>query len=399
MSRREALIGRVRQVDPSTVDRFLALAFAVALEAEIAIADRFSSANLLTQASVVATTLSIVGRRRSPVAATALAMGAAVVQGAQDGAPLSEPLGASMIAAWACVWSAARHFDRPIAWGSLAVALGGFLALSALPPTSGLVFVVGDALWASGITALTWGVGRAFRSRWLRASALEDRADRLRGEQEERARLAVADERSRIARELHDIVAHHVSTMVVQAGAGRRVIERDPQRAGGAFASIEGAGRQALVELRRLLGILRTDSDGLALAPQPSIEQLGGLVESVRGSGLSVELVVRGDPRPLPPGIDVSAYRIVQEGLTNTIKHAGKAKAEVIVEYGERDLDLRVVDDGRGGAGGDGDGRPGHGLVGMRERVTLYGGTLETGARSGGGYSIHARLPIEPRPS
>jgi signal transduction histidine kinase len=387
------MIGRPLRVGRQTVDGVLALAFVVALEAEIVIGDRFSPTNVLTQVSVIAIALAIAGRRQWPVAAVTVSSAALVLQTAQG----DDFLGTTMVAVAVCLWGAARHFERPVALAALGVAGAGFSIVAVLGPSSEFEYVVGDALWGTGIFALTWGVGRAFRRRRLQASALEQDADRLRQERDERARIAVSDERSRIARELHDIVAHNVSTMVVQAGAGRRILERDPRRAGEALESIEGTGRQALVELRRLLGILRMDVGDLALAPQPSLEHVDSLVEHVRDSGLAVELTVRGRPRPLPSGIDVSAYRIIQEGLTNAIKHAGEARVDVVVSYGEEEVDVAVVDDGRG-APGDHPDHGGHGLVGMRERVALYKGTLEAGPRNGGGFAIHARLPIEPSP-
>ena len=206
------------------------------------------------------------------------------------------------------------------------------------------------------------------------------------------------DERARIARELHDVVAHGVSAIaVVQAQGGGRLVRSDPEEAEDAFATIERTGRQALVELRRLLGMLRVTDEQRVLAPQPGVARLGALVDDVRKAGLPVELVVDGDVATLPPGVDVSAYRIVQEGLTNALKHAGPARARVHVRYLPRAVEVEVTDDGRGGAivvaGNDGGGQ---GLIGMRERVSLYGGRLEAGGRPSGGYAIRARLPFEP---
>lgn len=395
MSRLRALSGRMRTVDPSKVDWFWALAFFVAIEIEIPVGGRFSPDNVPTQLSALAVSLPLAWRRRAPVAATTVVMGGVVTQFAiQDDA-----LGTSLVAAWFVVWSAARHSERPRAGASLAIALAGFWTAAALPPTAGLTYILGDAVWATSVTLVVWGLGRALRSRRLLTLTLAERADRLESEQEERAQLAVADERGRIARELHDIVAHNVSTMVVQAGAGKRVLERDPARAREAFASIESSGRQALAEMRRLLGILRTDRDGLGLAPQPGLERLDALIDQVRQAGLPVELTVVGKLQILPSGIDVSAYRILQEGLTNAIKHAGPAHAEVVVRYGDRQLDLAILDDGRGvDESADNGDRQGHGLVGMQERVNLYGGTLETGSRMGGGYAVRASLPVEPAP-
>jgi signal transduction histidine kinase len=387
-----ALVQRLRRLDPSTVDRFWALAFLVAIEIEIPIGGRFSLGNVPTQISALAVALPLAWRRRAPVLVMTVVMTGVVAQFAMQ----DDALGTSLIAAWVAVWSAARHSERRNAVASLGVALAGFWTAAALPPTAGLGYVLGDAVWATGVTLGVWGLGRLLRSRRLLSRRLEQRADRLEREQEERARLAVADERGRIARELHDIVAHNVSTMVVQAGAGKRVLEHDPGRAREALSSIEGSGRQALAEMRRLLGILRTDREGLALAPQPSLAHLDALIEQVRRAGLPVELKVIGQRQQLPSGVDVSAYRIIQEGLTNAIKHAGPAHAEVVVRYGDRDLDLEILDDGRGLDGSaDNGARKGHGLVGMRERVNLYGGTLETGSRGSGGYAVRARLPVE----
>jgi signal transduction histidine kinase len=239
--------------------------------------------------------------------------------------------------------------------------------------------------------AIAWLVGRDLRRRRQRMADLESRALLLEHEREEKARLAVAEERGRIARELHDVVAHAVSVIVVQAQAGPHLLP-DPERASGVFRAIESSGRDALAELRRLLGILRSEDQQLAIGPQPGLDSLHSLIEQVRASGLPVELRVEGEPVHLPAGIDLSAYRIVQEALTNVVKHAGEASAEVVIRYRERELELDVVDDGRSGitsVNGSG-----HGLIGMRERVALYGGTLETGARNGGGYAVRARLPL-----
>ena len=233
----------------------------------------------------------------------------------------------------------------------------------------------------------------AVRGRELRAEALAARAALLEREHELRAHEAVAEERARIARELHDLVAHNVSVMVVQAGAERHALGPDQASTREALTSIEQAGRQALVEARRLLGMLRRKDDGSELEPQPSVDHIDVLVEQIERAGLPVTLAVEGEQAPLPAGVDLCAYRIVQEGLTNALKHAGPAHAEVVLRYAPRALDVEVRDDGRGPARANGDGA-GHGLIGMRERVALYGGALEAGARDGGGFAIHAHLPL-----
>ena len=247
-----------------------------------------------------------------------------------------------------------------------------------------------------------WFLGDVQKRRLAYTAKLEALNAQLAEEQELRSRWAVAEERSRIARELHDVVAHSVSVMVVQAGAARRTLAASPGQAAAALGQIESTGRQALVEMRRLLGLLR-DGDGeagAALAPQPSLAHLESLVAAAREAGLPVEVTVEGEPRPLPAGVDLSAYRIVQEALTNSLKHAGPATASIRLCYGREVLEVQVWDDGLGGPGTApaGNGRPagdGHGLIGMRERVALFGGTLEVGARSGGGFGVAARLPLD----
>jgi signal transduction histidine kinase len=236
-----------------------------------------------------------------------------------------------------------------------------------------------------------WLAGRAIRHRRLSERHLEARALTAEREREERARAAVAEERVRIARELHDVVAHAISVIVVQARGGRRSLATEPEEAQEAFDSIEASGVEAFAEMRRLLGMLRKGDEELALAPQPSLRHLDTLVAQVREAGLPVELTVEGEPTALPPGVDLSAYRIVQEALTNALKHAGPATARVLVRYGSEDLEVEVTDTGRRPAGGDG---AGHGLVGMRERVTLFGGQLEAGRRGEGGFAVRARLPL-----
>ena len=234
------------------------------------------------------------------------------------------------------------------------------------------------------IFAAAWLVGRYLRQRRSQVSGLQERAVRLEQEREEQARAAVTQERGRIARELHDIVAHSVSVMVIQAQAGQRLIS-DAALARTAFRSIETSGREALVELRRLLAILRTADDQLAIGPQPGLGSLESLIEQVREAGLPVELRIQGQQVPLPPGVDLSAYRIVQEALTNTIKHAGPAKAEVILRYETAALELEITDTGTGTGPGGGTAPgtigTGHGLIGMRERITLLDGDLHTGSR------------------
>jgi signal transduction histidine kinase len=236
-----------------------------------------------------------------------------------------------------------------------------------------------------------------FAAAVLLGGAVRDRGDAAASEQASRATAdtllehAARGERARIARELHDVVAHAMSVIVVQAGAERMVLGEGQESTRSVLAGIEATGRQALGEMRRLLGMMRAGDEELALAPQPSVTHLPELCDQVRAAGLPVELVVEGEPVELPPGVDVSAYRIVQEALTNALKHAGPASARVAVRYMPDELAVEVVDDGRGAEAAP---NGGHGLIGMRERVTVYGGRLETGNRDAGGYAVRVRLPL-----
>jgi signal transduction histidine kinase len=265
-----------------------------------------------------------------------------------------------------------------------------------------VILVMSTARWepslASVVTnfvifGLAWVIGDNVQTRRAYVAELRDRADQAEQNQAERSQRAVEVERTRIARELHDLVAHSVSVMVVQAAGGGRALARDPEEAAGAFASIEATGREALNELRRLLGVLRDEgSAGVPpLTPAPSMRDLRALVSHYTEAGLPVSVEVQGAERDLPPAIDLSAYRIIQEALTNSLKHAGPAHAAVHVDYGEDCLEVTIIDDGRG-AGAVNHG--GLGLVGMRERVELFSGRLRTGPTPGGGYTVRVRLPL-----
>jgi signal transduction histidine kinase len=240
--------------------------------------------------------------------------------------------------------------------------------------------------------------GDNVRNRRAYLVELEERAERAEALRAAEAREAVTEERTRIARELHDVVAHSVSVMVVQAGAARRIAERDPVRAAEALGTIERVGRESLEELRRVLGVLRADgSAGNGTAPQPDLDGLDGLVARCAEAGLAVDLVVDGPVRPVPPGIGLTAYRIVQESLTNVLKHAGAQAASVTLGYRPDAITIEVGDDGRGAAADSGP--AGHGIAGMRERAATCGGSLRAGPRPGGGFRVRAVLPIGPIPS
>ncbi|MDP9285011.1 MAG: sensor histidine kinase [Actinomycetota bacterium] len=239
--------------------------------------------------------------------------------------------------------------------------------------------------------AIGWLAGFALRERAEQAEAAEVRATQAERERETAARIAVAEERARIARELHDIVAHAVSVMVLQVGAVRHKLPDAMVEDSDALRNVEQAGRTALTEMRRLLAAMRNDADEAELTPQPGLDGLGSLLEEIGRAGLPVQLHVDGDPFPLPRAIDLSAYRIVQEGLTNALKHARASNADVTVRYRSDELQLEVRDNGEGSSTSNG---LGHGLVGIRERVKIYGGEMTAGTTNGGGFTLSTRLPL-----
>ena len=310
-------------------------------------------------------------------------------------------------------------------WGGDAAVVGGFLAgiiithsvalySTRLVAVAGLVVVLigvhtytfvnldefrlADEIGNAAVFVVIWGLGRAVRSRQRRSEIAEAYAARVEAERDAQTRAAIADERARIARELHDVVAHGVSVMVLQAGAARQVLDRDAARARQPLLAVEDSGRQALEDMHRLLGILRRDNDGLALAPIVGLAQVDELAAQMREVGLRVTVAVKGEARPLPPSLELSAYRIIQEALTNTLKHAGAATATVAVRYLPAAIDIEVADNGAGHGPSGWSG--GHGLVGMRERVALFGGHLTAGPRDDGpGWVLHATLPTEGPPT
>ena len=321
-------------------------------------------------------------RRRAPFAAPLVtAVGAAAFTlldpaGAYDTSSMFFIL---LLAAWAAGsilinWEAAGAFAAVLSAGWLVM-----LRAPGLPWT--------EVLWISlpltGVFVLSLASSR--RAEQVRVA--EARAQRS----EQEAEYAVEEERARISRELHDVVAHSVSVMTVQTGAVRRLLKPDQEREREALMIVEETGRQALTEMRRLLGIMRTEGETASLQPQPGLKTLERLVEHVREAGMPVELTVQGEPFELPPGIDLSAYRIVQEALTNALKHGGPARAWVAVRYGADGVEVDIENDGRSNGQGDSGGL---GLVGMKERVAMCGGELEAGPRDGGGYRISARLPV-----
>jgi len=278
--------------------------------------------------------------------------------------------------------------DARDAWMGLVIVLGGAaIVLYNLPTHS-----IGQLVFYPLLFGVCWLAGFALHERAEQAEAAEARATQAEREREVGARIAVAEERARIARELHDVVAHAVSVMVLQAGAVRHKLPVELAEDKDALRHVEQTGRSALAEMRRLLGAMRSNGDGVDLAPQPGVDGLDALLDEVGRAGLPVELHVDGERFPLPRAIDLSAYRIVQEGLTNALKHAAATRVDVTLGYAPDELRIEVRDDGRGTSTSDG---RGHGLVGVRERVKIYGGEMAAETQSEGGFVLSARLPIE----
>ena len=349
----------------------------------------FVSATLLTLQ-----TLPIAWRRRSPMRIL-LITGVSITLYSSLGYPESS----ASLGVFAAFYTVAAYEPRRrAAWAAAITAAGIFISFLGYAA----VRSIGDAISALSSTylffGLAWVIGDNIRVRRAYTAQLEERAVELERDREEKAIQAVAQERARIARELHDVVAHHVSVMVVQAAGARRVMEKDPTLARDALAAVEEAGRTALAEMRHMLEVLRAEEAGVG--PQPGLADLDRLVGQVREAGLPVEITIEGTDRTLPAGMALAAYRIVQEALTNTVKHAGKAAASVSVRYQRDALDIEIIDDGRGAAAPllAGTVEGGHGLIGMSERVALYGGILETGPVFPGGYRVHASFPLEPGP-
>ena len=278
-----------------------------------------------------------------------------------------------------------RHRDPPVTWWGPVLGVGFFWVMAAV---AGGHF--SDYLFTALLYGGAWGMGYALRQRATRISELDQEAQDLRERQAEREQQAIAEERGRIARELHDIVSHSISVITIQAQAVRRRLHADQPAEIDDLRDIEDTARQAMAEMRRLLGVLRADGPA-ALAPQPGLEQLDRLVADTRAAGVVVDARTEGDPVALPPGLDLAAYRVVQEALTNCRKHALGASAVVTISYDHDCVEVAIENDAGEGPVSAANG--GHGLIGMRERVALYGGTLDAGPRADGGFAVRARLP------
>lgn len=378
------MVDRIRNLPASLVDAALAVALAAAAELELIALSLTAREAVVNAVTLPFMTLPLAFRRRAPTACLLVIVAAGRLQPLAGGTFRNGgtvPILALLLAMYSV--AAGQNLPRALVGGAIALA-----ALATTPPIS-----LNDLIYRLVLVAVPWALGRIVRDRQERADGLEAKARGTQSEQDAKIRAAATEERARITRELHDVVAHSVGVIVLQASGAQKVLDDKPQRAREALHSIEVTGRQALEEMHRILGILRTGAEGESLTPQPSLRQLEALSEQIRQGGLPVEVMVEGPVRQLPPGIELAAYRIVQEALTNALKHAGQANACVLIRYRDHDLELEVTDDGRGAAGAVAN-SAGHGLVGMKERVALYGGSLTVGAIPGGGYSVRATLPV-----
>ena len=374
---------------PSRLDVALAIALGIGVELELVVSSVRDTPLAPALALGALFALAMAWRRVAPLAALGATAAAALALGL-TGTPPQDLASTAVVVAFVA-FAIGGHLRRRRAWAGL----GGVLALILAVTPLGEDQTVSDVIFPLVLFSGCWALGRIVRSRARLTTELTARTEQLERERVERERDAVARERVRIARELHDVVAHSVSVMVVQAGAARSVLARDPDASVTALGAVEATGREALSEMRRLLGILRPDGEDVDHSPQPSLDRLGALIARSRDAGLDVQLSVEGETGPLAPGVDLTAFRLVQEGLTNALKYGGRGRARVVLRWSAEVLEVEVANrvDGAGHSvhglvGG------GQGLVGMRERVALCGGELRAGP-IGRGFVVRARLPRE----
>jgi len=325
-------------------------------------------------------------RRAAPLLVVGVTLGAIATESVL-GVSLHKP-DSPLLMALVALYTAGAYLPLRQSGAALAIAAGCIWISFSSSETGGH----SDFVFTLVVASAGWLVGRGMHGRVRQTAELAERARRIEFEADAERAAAVAEERRRIARDLHDVIAHSVSVMVVQAGAAEDIVERGEQGVLEPIRAVQETGRAALVEISRLLGLLRADGAEIGLAPQPRVDELPQLVARARSAGLPVELRVEGTPQMLPLGVDLSLYRIAQEALTNARKHSGDARAEVVLRYSEREVELTVENEPGPATNGH---RGGHGLVGMRERVAVFGGSLEAGSRSDGGFRVVARLPLD----
>ncbi len=364
---------------PGRFDALLVLALGAIVVLEAVVTDTARSPVVHAGVSLVAVA-ALAWRRVAPILVLCVVLASVFIVDPQDQFAIFAALAIAS-------YSVGAHVEGPATYVGPALAIGApwlaFLTDAGSQPSD---FVAPVVLYGGA-----WGVGRLARGRTHQAETMRERLVLLESEAEAREREAVVDERARIARELHDIVAHAISVIAIQSQAVRRRLPRELTREADDLLGIEKTAREAMVEMRRLFGVLRTDDSPTSLQPQPGLDQLDRLAAQLRTAGLPLDVETNGTPVTLGPGVDLAAYRVIQEALTNAVRHAGSAPTRVVLSYGESELDVTVEDQGHARAYGGG----GHGLIGMRERVALYGGTLEAGPADGGkGFRVHARLPF-----
>jgi signal transduction histidine kinase len=331
--------------------------------------------------------LPLLGRRRFPFAAPFTVWVLAAALSFVDGQLIPSTAAGSVVGITAAFLLG--NLRAPVQrWLGLAAVVGGATAIVFNAPNRG----TGDLVFVPVLFVIGWILGFALRERSVQTDAAEQRAASAEREREAVARIVVAEERARIGRELHDIVAHAVSVMVLQVGAVRHQLPPELADERAALTGVERAGRTALTEMRRLLGAMRNDDEAVALAPHPGLDDLEDLLDEVRRAGLPVQLEVVGERIALPPAVDLAAYRIIQEGLTNALKHAHATRADLQLSFRPDELAIEVHDDGRGAVVGDG---LGHGLIGVRERVSIHGGQMRAGVAAEGGYTLATSLPLD----
>jgi signal transduction histidine kinase len=376
-----------RRIRPLTVDRAFCVVFAVLAATDLLSGTAVGGPPVPTALALAVLIVLPLLRRRVPIAATLTWAGVVIAFSAIGADPYD--MATAFVGLIVYPYAAGAYGEGrrvllavPAVWAALTV-----MALSAPE------FIASDIFFPATFGMLFLLAGRAVRSRSRLTAELHEAAVRAGEAREAEAARAVADERRRIAREMHDVVAHSVSMMVVQAGGARRILDRDPARAVAAAELIERTGREALAEMRSLLGVLHAEEHP-DYAPQPTLLELETLVERARGAGVPVAVTIDGARRELPAGLDLAAYRVVQEALTNVVKHAGGAPTDVSVHYRDDAVEVRIADRGNGSLSAR-LGNSGHGLVGMRERVRVYGGELHAGRRRGGGFELRVVLPLE----
>lgn len=346
---------------------------------------------------IVASSLTLWWRRSNPLAALIVCSVFIITYWVRDYPGGIDP------ALWVLFFSATRHGgpNRRKVWQTVGLVLVAILVtatIGVIVPTEDLPLA--GILGVFFIHGTAAAVGEALYQRSQYVSELEQRAASLEADLENKAALAAVEERTRIAREMHDIIAHGMSSVVVQAVAGQSIVDSNPAKAREVLETIESIGRDSVDEMRRMLGVLRDNASDVELEPQPGFSDMTALARHAEEAGVAVSMTVTGEPRQLPPGVDLTGYRVVQEALTNIIRHSGRpVRAEATITYSENAVDIAVIDDGLGAAAPKESEGTGHGLLGMSERVEIYNGSFAAGPRPGGGYQVHVSLPLPTRVS